>query len=303
MFTQFRHNLLEKYVGAFGSLFANIRIVRPTAANTVLQTLAVPLTFGQKDKIFSRLQAAPTSEEMTGQVATTFPRLAFELVGMTYAPGRKLPTTRHQRYALSSQYGTRLFVPVPYDLTFTVSTFAKTASDSNQIIEQILPYFTPSYTVNIKVLNDLGVTHEIPILLETTHFDDSTQANGIADRRVISWSLQFRMHAWFYGPATSRALIREVQVDTHFLNTTAPEAPSDILMETGNLVEMEDRSGQILNESSAADLVTPRVTRVKVTPDPLDAEPADNYEYTTAITYYNDGAVFNPVTGNDDVLS
>jgi hypothetical protein len=302
MFTHFRHDLLQKYGLAFGSLFANIIVTRPTSANTTAQQIRVPIAYAQKSKVFVRLASAPDANTLTGQIRMTAPCMSYERVALVYDPTRKLQTTRQHRVVGANDWtGRKLFNPVPYKITYALNIFATTYTDADQIIEQIVPFFTPSYTLRLEALSELGVEHDLPITLESTSVDDTAQGT-FEESRTITWTLTFVLNGFLYGPASSGALIRDVQVDTHIIGANTP-AMIALRTEDNELMRSEDGGRLFLEQTANTSSTPPRVMRVRVTPSPVDAAPSDDFDYITEVTYYEDGAVFNPVTLSDETVT
>ncbi len=300
MFTHFNHQHLKTYTTAFGVLFSNIYIDRKDASGSQVQLIRVPLSYAQKDKIYQRLMAAPDANSMAGHVQATFPRLAFERVGIQYNTDRKLPTTR-QILLRGSDPSTaqQVFVPVPYDLNFALYAFATNYNDADQILEQILPYFTPSYSLKIKTLQDQGINVDTPIFLKGVTFEDTNDEVGLNETKLrITITLQFTLQGLLFGPISNQAVIRQVQVDTAIYDGQIIQ-PELMVTELNQPIVLEGLNGFLLSETSNAE-ATSRVSRILITPDPLSAQPGDTFGYTTDIVEYDDGMTFDPFTGQDE---
>ena len=143
------HDSLRKYIIVFGTVFNDIYINRLSATGEVLQTLKVPLTYGPKDKVLSRLEQSP---RLDNQVGIILPRISFEMTTMEYDPTRKLNTlnklTKQSAVAGTDDEVKYQYQPVPYDMQFEMNILVKNAEDGTRIVEQIVPYFTPAFTVS-----------------------------------------------------------------------------------------------------------------------------------------------------------
>ena len=163
---QFYHETMRKVVVAFGTIFNNINIVRKNNSGTVIQRMKVPLAYGPKQKFIVRLDNDPSLKTKT---AVTLPRIGFEINNLSYDPIRKLNRVqRFKKVKSSSAKANRLdtqFMPVPYNLDFTLFVMAKNSDDALQIVEQILPYFQPDYTVTINDMTDMGIKRDVPLSL------------------------------------------------------------------------------------------------------------------------------------------
>ena len=218
------HSLLKKYVVIFGTLFNNIRIERVNADGTVEQTLKVPIAYGPREKFLARIEANPDANAIT---SIRLPRMAFEITDISYAPSRKLQTTS-KVYTETNVEGTntikKAYVPVPYDITFTLSIMSKSTEDGTRILEQILPYFTPEWTVSAKLLADFSNYTDIPIVIGSLRIEDSYDSNFL-ERRALIYTINFTMKAYLYGPITESKLIKIADV-----NINNPlDSPNNIL--------------------------------------------------------------------------
>ena len=162
--SQFYHETIRKLVVAFGSMFNDIQLVRKNNAGVITQSMKVPLAYGPKQKFLARLRLDAT---LDNKVSITLPRIGFEITGLTYDPTRKL--NRVQKFKkIKSGSDKRLetqYMPVPYNLEFALNIMSKNSDDGLQILEQILPYFQPDYTVTINDNVAMNSKRDIPIIL------------------------------------------------------------------------------------------------------------------------------------------
>ena len=146
---QFYHETMRKVVVAFGTIFNNINIVRTNSSGAVTQSMKVPLAYGPKQKFLTRLREDAT---LTKKVALTLPRIGFEISGISYDASRKLNSIQKLKKVNSSTDGKTMssqFMPVPYNMDFELVVMAKNSDDALQIVEQILPFFQPDYTITV----------------------------------------------------------------------------------------------------------------------------------------------------------
>ena len=168
MFTYFYHQKIRKAVAMFGTMFNNINIVRQNAAGNTISQIRVPLAYAPREKYLARIQADP--DLRAGQrVALKLPRLSFEIAGIQYDPSRKVP--KLNRFAVQKKGQTNrdirgsLYSPVPYIINFQLNAFTKNQDDALQIVEQIIPYFTPQYTLTIKPFAEYpNIKEDVPIV-------------------------------------------------------------------------------------------------------------------------------------------
>jgi hypothetical protein len=212
----FYNESLRKTIIAFGSLFNDIAITRRDSAGDVVQTMKVPLAYGPKQKFITRLTQDPG---ITQTVALTLPRMGFEIQSFDYDSVRKLNrivkqkkvsnTTDKKLKQMSTQY-----TPVPYNMNFELFVMAKNSDDGIQIVEQILPYFQPEYTVSIKEVPDMDIVRDVPIVLNNIAYED-TYEGDFQTRRAIIYTFTFTAKSYVYGPVTTAKPITKVQADTY----------------------------------------------------------------------------------------
>jgi hypothetical protein len=135
--------------------------------------------------------------------------MSFEMDGFTYDGTRKLQTTNRvtvlnpdDKSKNNYQYN-----PVPYNIGFKLSILVKNAEDGSKIVEQILPFFTPDWTVTAQLIPEMNVTMDVPIILTRVDLEDSYDGQ-FKDRRALTWTLYFTMKAYFYGPVKTTKIIK-----------------------------------------------------------------------------------------------
>jgi hypothetical protein len=204
---KFYWGTLRKCVVAFGNMFNNIYVDRFDENDQAEKTLKVPLAYAPKQKFLAKIDQQPgLAEEVNFEVI--IPRMSFEMTGMFYDGERKLALIQQNRginetsTTLNSQY-----VPVPYTLNFNLYVYSKNISDAHQIIEQILPFFNPDYTLSVKAVPDLNLNHDVNMTLSNVAFED-TYEGDFSTRRMIIWTLSFVVKTNFFGPVRKQGLIK-----------------------------------------------------------------------------------------------
>ena len=206
MFGQYYHGTIRKYIIAFGNLFNDIVIARLNTAGVRIQAIEVPIAYGPKEKWLVRLKQDPNLEQNVG---ITLPRIGFEIVSLNYAPQRKLASTLQNAHLKNSDLNklNSQYTPVPYDLNILLSIFVKNADDGAQILEQILPYFRPEFTTNIRLIPEMNVVVDTPVVLQDVSIED-TYEGDFDTRRALIYNLNFSMKAYIYGPVFSQGVIK-----------------------------------------------------------------------------------------------
>lgn len=207
MLETFFHDTTKKYVVLFGTLFNDIYINRETTDSGTTETLKIPLVYSQKEKMHARLAGDPN---LNRQPAINLPAMGFELNGYNYDGNRKLSSTKKHATVIDPNNSTRQlfeYNPVPYNLSFELHIMAKNAADGNKIVEQILPYFTPDFTPSVNLIPEIGLTYDIPIILNGVTHED-TYEGSFEDRRTLTWTLSFTMKAYFFAPTKKLTQIK-----------------------------------------------------------------------------------------------
>ncbi len=221
--TTFYHGHLRKYVILFGTLFNNIYINREKDG-TIYDTLKVPIAYGPKDKMLSRVEADP---ELAKPFSIVLPRMSFELTSLNYSPTRKLSTVKKGAIQQTGNDADKLsyvYTPVPYDFNFTLYVAVKNAEDGTRILEQILPYFAPEWTATLNLVPELGIKHDIPTVLLNVTSEDTYESDFVT-RRAMIWSLDFLMKGYVYGPIKKNEQIKLANIN--FFTTTSNNEPEE----------------------------------------------------------------------------
>ena len=207
----FYHGTLRKYIVMFGNLFNELQVERYNDTGTKIQTLNVPIAYGPKAKYIARITSDP---DLNREISITLPRLAFELTSLSYAPNRKLNTGTRIIKGINTG-GTDfsgVYSPIPYDMGFSLGIMTKYAEDGVQLVEKIIPFFTPDFTVTVKALPDLSLTLDVPIELNTISNSD-TYEGDFESKRVITWDLSFTVKGYLFGPITKTKYITSAVVN------------------------------------------------------------------------------------------
>ena len=212
MFEYFYHEILRKTIISFGTLFNGIT-VKTTDGGTIVNATKVPLAYGPTQKFLARLTQSPDLNKAT---AITLPRMSFEFTGLTYDPSRKVTTT--QKFLVkdpdTNKNTSKAYMPVPYNMQFELAIMCKLNDDALQIVEQILPYFQPAYTVTVKLVGSINEKRDIPIVLENVTMQDDYEGDFM-ERRVLLYTLRFSAKTYLFGPVSSATddIIRSVKVN------------------------------------------------------------------------------------------
>ena len=270
MFTgHFYHEHIKRTVAVFGTLFNNLKVVKKDTSGKALSTIKVPLSYGPRQKFLARI--ADEKYLNDPKLAIRLPRMSFEIVSMTYDTNTKLQKgiTR----TLPSEDPTKkqsILYPTTYRIGFQLNVLAKNQDDALQILEQILPYFQPEYTVTVKEVNN-NFKSDIPFVIQAVTLVDDYEGDFMS-RRSIIYTLEFEARVKFYGP------LRE----------------GNIIKDSGVLLSNPEMTSQGLPYSSQEFVITP-----------TNAGPDDDYSITATYDDFTppDSAkiYYDSLTGEIDV--
>jgi len=201
MFEYFYHEILKRTIIAFGSLFNEINIKHTDNNGNVKSVIKVPLAYGPTQKFLARLEQSP---DLNKPVQITLPRMSFEFTGLVYDPSRKATTTQTftAKSAVDGTETKKVYLPVPYNMQFELSIMSKLNDDALQILEQILPYFQPGYTMSVELVDLINEKRDIPVVLENITMQDDYEGN-FTTRRVLIYTLRFTAKTYIFGPVSS----------------------------------------------------------------------------------------------------
>ena len=255
--TYFYHEILRKTVIGFGTLFNDINIRHRDASGTSFSNLKVPLAYGPIQKFLARIQQQP---DLNREIALTLPRLSFEMTGLQYDPSRKTGVTQT---FLATQNGNakKVYMPVPYNVTFELNIISKLNDDSLQIIEQILPYFQPSLNITINLISAIGEKKDVPVVMESITQNDQYEG-GFDSRRLIIHTLRFTAKTYLFGPVaeSTDGLIKKVDVD-YYTNTNIKTAKR-VQRYTATPKALQDYNDD--NATVVDGAISTEVTKIKV---------------------------------------
>ena len=233
----FYHQHLRKYVIVFGTIFNDIVIQRKDNAGNVVQDIKVPLAYAPREKALARIDADP---DLSRKVGMVLPRMSFEMTSINYAPERKLNKI-HRNVSAFTDDKAKLYAaynPVAYDVGFELNIMTRYAEDSTQVLEQILPFFTPEWSVSMTLIPEMNWKQDIPIVLNGVSMQD-TYEGDFETRRALIHTLQFTLKGYLWGPIRKSGIIKTANVMTHVDTSTvyANQHPSNTVFANVNVTD------------------------------------------------------------------
>jgi len=217
--TYYYHEIIRRTVIAFGTVFNEIYIRHNDSSGDSISEMKVALAYGPIQKFLARIEQDPTALK---PIKMTLPRMSFEMTSFTYDAARKLNTNiknfAQTNAGLVSQYN-----PVPYNFDFNLYVYVRNIEDGTQIIEHILPYFTPDYTIKLNLIPEMGIVKEVPIVLNSTSQDIDYEGVHSRETRIVIWTLNFTVKGFIFGKINDSSKGLVTHSITSVLNQIGPE--------------------------------------------------------------------------------
>ena len=210
--SHFYHATMRKSVAVFGTLFNNISVVRKDGSGNLLNQIKVPLAYGPKQKFLARLDQNTMSD---ASMALKLPRMSFEITSLGVDLNKKENKKNKITAAYASDNAKRQTInaQVPYDIGVQLNIMAKNQDDGLQILEQILPFFQPDYSVTIKPIDGwTDYKQDVPIILTSVSIEDQYDGDFVT-RRVLTYTLDFTMKMTFYSGTGTQNVIKTIDID------------------------------------------------------------------------------------------
>ena len=271
--TYFYHEITRKTVIAFGTLFNDIYVRHEDGAGNDISEMKVPVSYGPRQKFLARIQQQP---ELNKATQISLPRMSFEISSIQYDPTRKSGITQTFKVKEGEQMK-KVFMPVPYNLGFELNILTKLQDDGLQILEQILPFFQPGFTLSVDLVKSIGEKRDIPMVLQSITQQDDYEGD-FATRRALIYTLQFTAKTFMFGPIadTPEGLIRKVQLDYY----------SDTNQQTAKRVQRYSVAAKAKKDYNADNVIDTK-------DDPL-IEPGDDFGFTESSTFFGDSKDYSP---------
>jgi hypothetical protein len=262
--TYYYHQIIRKTIIAFGTLFNQIYIKHKDGEGDIYNDLRVPLSYGPMQKFLARIEQ---QGDLNKPIQITLPRLSFEMTSIQYDSTRKANVTQTFKTCGNGDTIKKVYMPVPYNIGFQLNIMTKLQDDALQIVEQILPFFQPSFSLTVDLVDSIGEKRDIPVVLDNVSFTDDYEGD-FSTRRTLIYTLNFTAKTYLFGPISdsTEGLIRKVQVDMYASTDTA---------------------------------TAKREMRYTVVPDPIGAGPDDDFGFNENWEFFNDSKEWSPTQQKD----
>ena len=276
----FYHEIIRKTVIAFGTLFNDIHVRHEDQAGNPISEIKVPVAYGPRQKFLARITQ---QAELNKATQITLPRMSFEITNISYDSSRKAGITQtFKAKDQSNDQMKKVFMPVPYNLGFELNILVKLQDDGLQILEQILPFFQPGFTLSIDLVKSIGEKRDVPMILNSISQQDDYEGD-FATRRALIYTLSFTAKTFMFGhiAKTPEGLIRKVQLDFYSDSNTRTAKREQ-------RYTVAAKAKKDYNEDNVIDKLD----------DPF-IEPGDDFGFTETSTFFGDGKEFNPARNQD----
>ena len=271
--TYFYHEILRKTVISFGTVFNDIHVRHQDNTGKDIVDTKVPIAYGPRQKFLARLQQQP---DLNKAIAISLPRMSFEMSSITYDPSRKSGITQTFK-AQDGKKFKKVFMPVPYNIGFELNILTKLQDDSLQILEQILPFFQPGFTLTVDLVNSIGEKRDIPLILNGIEYSDDYEVN-FDTRIALIYTLSFTAKTYMFGPIadTTDGLIRKVQVD-YYSDTNTRTANREMRYRVESTAKKDYNDDQVIDAA-----------------DNMLIEPGDDFGFTETREFFGDSKEYSP---------
>lgn len=248
--TPFYFASIRKIVASFGTVFNNISIQRKDSGDVLQNDFKVPVGFGSKQHWYNRIEKGVMTEEGGVQTAMIVPRIGYMLKGLNYDSSKKLiRNNRNKRDIQTLGTGEKIrknqYVPVPYKLEFELSVYSKNMDDGLQILEQFIPYFSPTVNLRILEIEELDLWNDVQISMSPGITLNDAIEDGFTSRRTITWDFSFSVSANLYPPITQQKVILTSIMDIDNLDPVYDLETITVAANTGETSNKENSTTTI----------------------------------------------------------
>ncbi len=293
---RFYHKLIKKYTLLFANYFNDIQVVRKDANEDTVQSIAVPIAYSPIQKIM----ALKAREKNPGEVDNDYyaiitPRMGFEITGISYDSTKQLQPTILNRNIIKdeSRFVNKQYIQIPYIMNFALYLTAKNTEELHQMVEQIVPFFTPEITATTNLIPDMNIKFDIPLKLTGIDLSDDYDSD-IKERRLLNWTLNFEMKVYFFGPVTKQGVIKKVIVDFHTVKSNIGKVTGDDIENTPRIARIETTPG-LTSDGKPTTNINNSIPYMQINED-------DDYGFVEEYMEFDDGRRRNPVTGTDEPI-
>lgn len=227
-------NITRKVLtGLMDWLTRHVYIQRLDETGAVYRYIQVPVHYAHRERWMGILKAVHQKHEFNpnsqGRIDLNriLPRISLNIIAMTYETEKHLSKFQQLRQTQAGSDGVlgKIPTPVPYSLELEVTSIAKTLDDNYQIMEQLLPYFVPSLSLDMNLLDGFA-PKSITFALSNVQ-PEGNEEIGIDEERLFTttYTMGVKLEYPYIKTPFSSGTIREIILG---LNVGAGDTPVDL---------------------------------------------------------------------------
>ena len=141
--------------------------------------------------------------------------MSLQMTGMSYNADKKTSiANRELKLGDSSKPSYFQMNPVPYRFDFNLSIYTRNLSDQFALIEQITPFFQPSFNCVITELLNEEITINRDVLINLDGISFSNEFTGdVKEKRYLQVDFEFSLDGYLYPPQGAANVIETVFID------------------------------------------------------------------------------------------
>lgn len=237
-FQPYYYRIIRRHSVAFGSMFNNMSLVKYVNDYTATEQsrTTVPLIWAPKEDYYTRLSDNP---DLAKPVGITLPRASYAMTGFQYDPSRQQQATLSNYTSTSGTGVNQQYQAVPYDINYELAFYVRNFEDGAQLVEQIVPFFNPQYTLAINLVPEMGITRNVPLILNKTDFQIDYEGAAKDTIRMVVWTLGFTFKTYFFGPINKGGLITHVNTNILLLQTGTQDSELQLNLANSGLGQFQ----------------------------------------------------------------
>ncbi len=298
MKNHFYHHNIWKHFVVFADLFSDMEVYVYNKERTkAVGIKKVPVIMAPKEKVISTLAVngsdKPQSDNQLPKISIFWnsmdPDIEARGRGMTTERKLLVETTVNDEGKTTKREVYKDLQTVPYKMGIDVTIWTKYLDESVQLLENILPFFTPDLPLSL-FERAVGTERKIMARLVSVSQNIVGDLNE-PDRRVIQYVLSFTLECNLYRPLQIDGEITKVNL--RIANATDPHAfDGDVIYTTavgisGEIMDSRIRQA-IINFDSLKDIPDDPTTPADETRTPLDHEVEIRTIRVDELNYLND---------------
>lgn len=186
--------------------------------------IPVPIQWATREKWVELLRSASSRRVMDPNIREKnpvemqwiLPRLSVNMSGLNYDATRRLVKTQDIGTLIKNpeSYDTRprIYTPVPYNINLELTSISRHLDDNMQIMEQILPFFSPSLSLSMKLFPDREL-ESIPIILNSVTTDNPIDLPE-NNERIFTNTYNFTVRAnYFHIPIPDQYTVQTIDTN------------------------------------------------------------------------------------------